>query len=103
MVFMGCHTGTAISNGDRLPKRAVNTLGVDSSVGFDANIGFDSKTSDVWAAWFAYYGMTVHDDVYDSAWGAAEAVKTVNGSYSGYNYPVVYGGGTKIYPAAYGS
>lgn len=102
MVFQGCQTGLANGSGWSLPEYARQQLGVDASVGFRYDIGFSSNTSDTWAHYFIQYGI-LGWDVIDAAAAAAEAVKSVQGSYSGYNSPIVYGGGTVIYPAAYGS
>jgi hypothetical protein len=104
MVFHACQAGAAISNGDSLPKRAYNSLGVDSSIGFTQDVGFSNWTSDYWAGQLTYYGMVLHYNVHDAAWMAANDVYTANGgNYNGYDSLVIYGGSVKIYPPAFGS
>ncbi len=104
MVFHGCYSGSAISNGDSLPKRAYTNLGVDSSIGFSQEVGFSNLTSDYWAGQMTYYGMVLNYNVHDAAWSAANDVAVMNGgSFHGYDSIVLYGGSVKIYPPAFGS
>jgi hypothetical protein len=103
MVFQGCHSGAQLSNGDSLPKRAYNNLGVDSSIGWLDLIYVGVSISDVWAHYFTSDAMILHKIVSDSAWDAAQEVYANNGSYYGYDNYNIYGGNTRIWPAQYGS
>lgn len=100
MVFQGCDTADPTPNGDRLPKRAYNNLGVDSSLGFTETIWFGSWP-DHWADYFMFYSAT--KNVTDAAGAAADVIYSGSGGNDyGYYSAYIYGGSVRIDPPAYG-
>jgi hypothetical protein len=103
MMFEGCETGKAVSNGDSLPKRAYTNLGADSSVGFSELIYF--PFANTWADVMARDSMYSfpHNTVSQASWQATNYLTTFYGQAYGMDSLVIYGGGVYLYPAAYGS
>jgi hypothetical protein len=99
MVFQACDSADATPNGDRLPKRAVINLGVDSSLGFTELIGA-AAWPDRWSEFFFDYADT--KNVVDSAAAAAGVIYAGAGDAYGYDSYYVFGGNVMIDPPAYG-
>ena len=103
MGFMGCNSGDLIG-GDSLPKRANQSLGVDSSIGWTVELGFVAQ-SNHWAQKMASYAMSdkIVRNVSEAAAAATTYLWTTYGQYWGYDHYVLFGGSTYVQPPAYGS
>ena len=106
MVFAGCHTANTPSSGRSLGTQAVSYNGVDSAIAFTGLIYFGGgdQPDHYWATAFAHR-LSVGDTVSAAATVAAQNVAMHNlfGNAYGWDTQVIWNGGTKVMPPAYGS
>lgn len=109
MAFIGCDTGKNGAAGTpfdgNLVKEAVNDLGADSSIGFTHHIYFAPNATDLWTdAFFTSLrnGKTVTQSATEARGNVFFWLLGFNDTW-GFDSPYILGGGTKVYPAGYGS
>ena len=102
MLFAGCHTANVGSTGISLQQGA-NNVGVDSSLAFSNYIYPNGAVWKLWNQTF-FTATTANGQTVLAAGAAAEdAVWAKYHLYEGVTSAVVWGPGTKLKPAAYGS